>query len=333
MWLKYPKIESFKSKYYAVENFNDDVYWVAVEKIHGSNFSIYVTGTNKFEYYRRNGNIDKEEKFYGYEETVKMYTNSLNMIYNKINKPFILYGEYFGGKYDHIDCKNIDILHKEVQKEIQYTPNTNFIPFDIIFDPKECDCKFEDYSVFIKLMEEVGFKTPPVWCKGDLKTVFEFNVNNKVTKIPELFGLSEIQENFIEGVILRPSKDIYRKNFRVMYKNKTKDFCEKSGNKYKEVKELDPIIKEFVERIMPYVTSQRLNNLLSKESEYFKTQDKNFGEIIKKFGIDVYEDVVTDKDDYEYYEEFMKNKPNLIKEAKNIIVRNSVILIRTEIFH
>lgn len=326
MWKKYPKMENLNSSYKESYCADPDIEWVALEKIHGSNLSVHVTGINKFEFYRRNGKIDLEENFYKYKNTFKLLEGMLNECFKVLNNQFILYGEQFGGQYNHPDIENM--TDKPVQKEIHYSPNFNFIPFDLrIWDKTRSNWYFEDYCVFNNLMKSIGFKTPPILCKGCVTKVCNYDVNNNIiTKIPELYNLPPILDNFIEGVVIRPIKNIYHKKDRVMYKNKTIKFSEKLYKVKKVPSKLEPIIKEFMSRISPYVTIQRLHNVLSKEPEEFNG-DKYLGETIKKFLADIYEDVLL-SDDANFYRTFKKNKKDIVSKGNKLITREIVSVIK-----
>lgn len=61
--------------------------------------------------------------------------------------------------------------------------------------------------------------TVPIYAKGPFEQVYE--VNTKIdSTIPELLGLKKVEDNLIEGMVLRPNKTIFLEDDRVILKKK-----------------------------------------------------------------------------------------------------------------
>lgn len=118
--------------------------WVASEKIHGCNFSVYCDG-DIVKYGRRNDYITKDipidsgkidtffvESFYSAPKIVSGFHNKLGDLFKSLKehyptiKNYTLYGEYFGGNW----IEKTESKAKPVQTGIKYTPNHEYLVFD-----------------------------------------------------------------------------------------------------------------------------------------------------------------------------------------------------------
>nr|URM62377.1 ligase 2 [Mimivirus sp.] len=93
------EINQFFQKYFSIENLNarsfkslqkngllsNNIEWIALEKIHGANFS-FITNGEKLETAKRTGIISPEEYFFNYQIVVERYSQDVLNIFNKIKK-------------------------------------------------------------------------------------------------------------------------------------------------------------------------------------------------------------------------------------------------------
>lgn len=187
-----------------------------------------------------------------------------------------VYGELFGGKYPHPDVKeNLDV--KFVQKGPWYSPNIEFYAFDI-----KTEHGFLNYDECVRLFEKVGFLYAKVLKRGLLKDLIQFNVEKMETTVTNLLNLPKLEENYAEGIVLKPVNAHFIKQCRVIIKKKSQAFTEKTcltkeelfAKKLKKQKSLlekhgkidaaSESCKELKILMKGYVNVNRLKGLLSK---------------------------------------------------------------------
>jgi Rnl2 family RNA ligase len=315
-WTKYNSIHNL-TKGYIPFNVNipdnPDYMYVGLEKLHGANFSIICENDNNnnfvISYARRNDILKKDENFHDYLNVMEKSQECINSVVNKIKNEYnnveliTIYGELFGGEYEGYEKGD----SKPVQKEIQYHPEYKFIPFDI-----KVDKKFLNWNKFVEIIKETNFKLLEPLIIGDYETVVNFEVEQQITKIPELYNLPPIQSNFMEGIIIKPTEELYdRRDNRIIIKKKTKQFTEK--NKTGGV----IIVPENIQKIQCYITKNRLNNIISKELE---VSVKDTGRLIKLLLDDS-------------FEEYLKETTAVItaknlKIARKMLTLSAVLVVR-----
>jgi Rnl2 family RNA ligase len=226
-------VELLKSKYA-----DPSILWVASEKIHGSNFSVFCDG-KIVKYGRRNDFITKEipikeekvdtyflENFYDARNLVGKFHNKLGELFEDLKQrykeivSFTLYGEYFGGNWINKDLAK----QKPVQTGITYTPRHEYFVFD-------CNVKTSTGDEWVPALDLEKFigkyiTTVPIYCKGSFEEVFA--VNTKIdSTVPEILGFEKVEKNLIEGMVLRPNETFFIDDQRVMLKKKNAEFQEK----------------------------------------------------------------------------------------------------------
>lgn len=312
-WSKYPKIFNLTYK------FDDGKEWIGLEKIHGCNFGVEVNALGDFKYFRRNGELTDGESFYKHETTMKKYKLFLNNIYRMLKSSYVIYGEYCGG--NGRDCKS-------VQKEIMYTDEYKFIPFDIFHNGK-----FIPYDELCNILEVTGFDVLKPLVKGSLVECCNFDVERVLTTIPKMFGHEPLPDNFIEGIVIRPlDRNVFFKEDRVMLKKKAKSFMEKrEPSKAPKVKVvLDPESEKYCSIVSAYITENRLNNLMSKEPEY--VDSSQIGRLVTLLIEDALEDLFTNQEEQDIYITYQANNtPKKLKKIDKIIKNKAFQLVRNKI--
>lgn len=256
--------------------------WVIQEKIHGANFSMYATG-EEVKAARRTEFLTMGEQFYSCSEVIGKYSaDARNMFKTSgAKQELIIYGELFGGNYPHRGVAQNNNV-SAVQKGIYYSPNIEFMVFDI-----QIDGEYLNIYMVSDLCCQHNIPFIPVIKKGTYKECLKYP-NNFQSMISLDLSLPEIKDNQCEGVVIKPSHPKFLGNgCRVILKNKNPKFAEK-------VKEPKPIPEPLsgdllvvAESMSTFITKNRLVNVLSKIGE---VTDKDFGRILGLF----VQDVITD---------------------------------------
>ena len=176
-----------------------------------------------------------------------------------------------------------------MQTGITYTPNHEFLVFD-------ANIKTNDEQDFwidsLDLEKYVGkfLATVPIYLKGSFEEIY--GVNTKIdSTIPELLHLKKVENNLIEGMVLRPNKTIFIDDERVILKKKNAEFLEKApvegkkGPAKKEEKEVAPELVEPLNSLSLYLNDNRVESALSK---FPGVKDRN------KLKKEILEDIVKD---------------------------------------
>ena len=261
--------------------------FVVQEKVHGSNFSMWTDGT-AVKCAKRSGFIKENESFFNYEVILDKYEAKIIELFHIIRNDFQviselgIYGEIYGGRYPHPDVPKLSI--SSVQKGVAYSPDVEFIAFDI-----KLDGKYVDFNLFTQLCESGNIPYLPALLKGSLEECLDYP-NDYQSTIPTRHELPAIEDNIVEGNVIRPINVLYHGNGnRVLLKNKNDKFKEKEKSK-KEPKipvEVPEHVKELLGKGLEYITENRLRNVLSKVGT---VNNKQFGMLMGLFSKDVVED-------------------------------------------
>lgn len=330
-WVKYNSIDNLTTamtqKGYEPLSVNiptdPNVTWIGVEKVHGANFSIiYKCESGEINYARRRDILKQDERFYDYLNVMKEHEECVQSVIENVKKirkdpeMIVIYGELFGGKYNHKDVPKSTIKMGAVQKEIDYHPEFKFIPFDI-----KVNKSFLNWDELNNVIKETKFKILEPLVKGDYETVANFEVEQQITKIPDLYNLPPIEHNFMEGIIIRPVEELYNSRYnRIIIKKKTKKFTEKvkikKDNKNPQ-KEIPEHIHKISNELKCYINKNRLISVISKETEVTR---KDTGKLIKLLNDDAVED-------YEKENEAISSKD--LKIIRKIITPLSLSVVKT----
>lgn len=192
--------------------------WFVTEKIHGANFGVYYDGET-VRFARRQDFLSIGESFFNYQSLESKMHEACLLIYEKLLRPFILYGELCGGVYDNV------IQGAKIQAEVQYFPSNQFLVFDIydylvgeFFSPNET----------WDLVSETNLEmVPTITVCATLEEALAVDVNILSEKLQRATGLVPMANNFIEGVVIRPNKDVYTSNgMRLIIKKKSARFAD-----------------------------------------------------------------------------------------------------------
>jgi len=281
--------------------------WLITEKIHGANFACYVKGNDDYmdeslylyQYASRNNLLtdDQSSSFYNFgsikpETTVKM-CELYKSIYDgstKVVDEIIIYGELFGGMYEHSEVEKVN--QSRVQKGVQYCPDLHFKIFDIYIRYDDDSSEYMNPSYLNKICYDVGVDRIVPRFHGTLDECLAYD-NDFDSGIYLDYGLPSVGVNVCEGYVIKPVEPFYDyRGNRAIFKNKNDKFKEVAGerkNKVCKVVELSDEDREQFELIEQYVTMNRLNNLESKMGEL--EEAKQIGQFIKGMCLDVIEDL------------------------------------------
>jgi Rnl2 family RNA ligase len=316
---------------------SSNIMWVATEKVHGCNCSLWTDGI-KIKIAKRNGFVKNTEDFYNSDKKIlNKYKNDLLMIFKIINVEMLsvqsvaVYGELCGGSYPHKNVKP-DTRSKKIQKGIYYNPKNDFLVFDIMVQTDQGSI-YLNWDDVKRILTYTKFKLVPELAIANFDEIVKVS-NDGDSQVYKLFNLPKIENNTMEGVVLKPLISSFLENGkRVIIKNKNDKWIEKSKiskhhHKSEEIYvELMPIVSE----IEPYITENRLRNVLSHIGE---VTNKDFGKINKQFVADIMESYIKENGNKKLNilsKEYRKTIHKMInKRTANLIRKNFINIIDNE---
>lgn len=267
------------------------VHWfVATEKVHGSNFSIITDGAHMVGAKHSAVLKDEDKAFFDNARVMETQRGSIQALHAHLKQTFagihyvIVFGELCGGGY--YDPKRRTTEHIGVKKAVQpkpwYSKDVRFYAFDIYLPEK---AMFLSYHEALPLLDKFGFLyAKPLFVDTAKQLMARLKENDRLettqTWIPQALGLPVIEGNFIEGMVLRNLFPIRGENKRIIRKMVTKRFRESHGSaepdKYTKLEmpkefenkthaELLAIIKT---GLTDLVTSNRMEHVFSKVWEF-----------------------------------------------------------------
>tara|TARA_R110000851_G_scaffold208585_1_gene361057 strand:- start:369 stop:1418 length:1050 start_codon:yes stop_codon:yes gene_type:complete len=328
---KYSSIENaYRQK--AVDNlmtYNPKGLYVVQEKIHGANFAIYVDESG-VKYAKRSGFIDNLTSFYRADIIAEKYGEKVQELFDIFNKDYktmsekqglayfspklSIHGEIYGGSYPH---KDVDVVKdiKSVQKGVFYSPEVEFIAFDM-----KVDGDYVDLNIMNDVLDMLKIPRLHVLKEGTLKECLEypneFNSN--------LHGLPELEDNTCEGVVIKSiAPDRMPNGDRYILKNKNAKWSEKGKKGPVTVKELPAHVIPFVETAVSYINENRLRNVLSKIGPITNAKAA-FSTVISPLNQDAIEDFMKENPEFSELEKSDRGivTKQINKAAANLIREN-----------
>ena len=247
------------------------------EKIHGANFS-FIVENGEISYASRTQNLTLESSFFGFQEVAKKYHVAALKVGNFYGGRVQIFGELFGGHYPSMPNPNGG---GAVQSGVWYCPQKDFVAFDILVN----DEYYVNYDERRINLIKSGFVTPPFITKINICDISKFNPEF-ITKVPNIFGCQDIEDNFAEGVVARPAfEDRFPDKTRMIFKIKSEKFSE---SKVKHNSMPKPDVSNNVNLCLQVhdhlINENRLQSAVSKVGEFCK---ENHGKILKEFISDV----------------------------------------------
>ncbi|CCW64180.1 unnamed protein product [Phytomonas sp. EM1] len=243
--------------------------WIVTEKVHGTNFGIYLIDETTVRFAKRSGIMDPNENFFGYHILADEMTTQIRILAELIKQKYgvgrigrlIMNGELFGAKYKHPlvpkstkwctmpNGKRFPISGVEIQREPfpQYSPELHFFAFDIKYSVSgaEQDFVLLGYDDFVEICSRVpNLLYAKALVRGTLDHCLAFDVENFKTPLPALLGLGNypLEGNLAEGVVIRHCKrgdpSVEMHNVATIIKLRCSSFMElKHPGKQQELKE------------------------------------------------------------------------------------------------
>jgi len=231
--------------------------FMATEKIHGANFSFWVTHDG-VKVGKRSGFTDFS--FYGCGDVVNRYTENMfdlwdNFSRNKKLVTIAVYGELYGAG---------------IQKEIDYGEK-DFIAFDMHFHYEDGTVEIQSKAAAYEACIDVGIPFVPFYAVGTMDEMLAIDVESLRSKVAK--------DSFIEGIVIEPVDPAFLANGeRLIIKKKTKVFSESKVRKPKTPPEpLSPAAENLYNVGLTYFTAERLSNVISHEG---LQERKMFGKVI-----------------------------------------------------
>lgn len=282
---KFTDIENAERQKYldkVVDEGHGGAEYVATEKCHGANFSMYVNQT-EFRAGSRSQFIGKESNFYGISQHWESLEERARKVYEILggDGEVIIYGEWFGGRYPNMVSPPGT---KQVQRECVYIPHNDFYGFGIVKNGL-----WLTVDERIDVFQKAGFYYAKILVRGSLQECLDYP-NAFITKIPNDFGLPEIEDNICEGTVIEPVVPVfYRTGSRIIFKNKNSKFKEKESRpkKVKEEVKLSEEGLDILNNVLAFVNNNRRNAVVSK---FESLTDKEFGKLMGAYIVDVIDD-------------------------------------------
>ena len=295
---KFSDVEnSYHEKFFSkVKGLGDTGNWVALEKVHGSNFS-FIVSPNSLRVAKRTSILEEGTNFNGinYEKLIEKYREPCQKLFSILMsencQQITIFGEIFGGIYEGLPTKDTN----HVQKGVYYFNEIEFYAFDI-WNGKQ----YLNYDECMKLFEECNFFYAKPIFTGTLEEVLKIS-NTFESTIPELLGMPKLENNIAEGLVLKPIKSFYLPSGkRVILKSKTPQFSEVKKKPPQEKKDLSNVD----------VTQNRLDNVKSHGVE-----GNCLGLLVK----DILKEFERDEDDLrELYQNLKKNEMKVLKKRLGV---------------
>lgn len=289
-FVKFPSLENtYRQKEidYVVNGGHSNVGWIVTEKVHGANFSFWMTevdGVVDIKCAKRTGFIKDDEKFFNYKPVLEKYRDNLIKLFYEMKESYdstttVLYGELFGGN---------------IQSGMCYPLEQDFVGFDIKVDSGKG--LYPINKVFaLNVISDFGIPSIPVMGYAiSLDGALEFNEYFTSKLIRDGFdGLEEHKES--EGLVIEPVEPLFLNRSRVYFKKKTKRFLEKSGKpnvKHKAHQQKLTVEENAVlEETLCYLTESKFQSVVSKIGE---VTIKDIGKVAGLMTKDMLEEVEKD---------------------------------------
>jgi Rnl2 family RNA ligase len=214
LFKEYQKINAHKTAKNMMKGPENELKWVALEKVHGANFCMIHDGTNLF-CCRRNDILHDHETFYNFQLVRDRYRDHMAKLFSLVAEPDVLsrvvengtklerimiYGELFGGVYPHTEVEDKGYLH--IQKGVYYAADIDFYAFDVAVKVEGEEAKWMNYDLAIELFEKIGFFYSKPLLVGTLQECLNYDITFNST-IPQLLGLPTLQKNQCEGIVVK----------------------------------------------------------------------------------------------------------------------------------
>ncbi|UEQ77240.1 2'-5' RNA ligase [Chryseobacterium arthrosphaerae] len=275
--------------------------WVVTEKIHGANFS-FSYEDNQLKYAKRREYLNWTDDFFGFQIVVGRLESKMVRLFEELRMMnpgarYIVYGELFGGKYPHPDVEAVEHL-QAIQTGVYYTPDIHFYAFDIAIVDEHGVKNYLDYESAVSYFVQFEIPHAEPLLIGKFNEALNFNTRIN-SPVPMQMGLPELEQNLIEGVVIKPYdlKDKALLSDRPVIKLKNPEFDEEDKFHKAEKWSFIPDISSKTENLSfitdelrTYVTKNRLESVLSKVGALDLNNLARIADIKEEFLQDVFTD-------------------------------------------
>lgn len=323
----YPDIENAQQQGF-IDKIKEQGYgnipYVVFEKIHGGNSQVaYDIASGEFTYGKRSGFLGEGENFYNLEEAVSPYKDSIVRVakwlisdlgeFGQCVESVVVFGEICGGSYPHKDVVK-DKHASRVQKAVFYSPCNVWFAFDIAYRLRGIDrLFFLSGNKFIHYCAVAGIPMVPLVAVVNSLDIALSVPNDQESKVYKTFGLPKLENNIMEGVVIRPAfVDVWIGYHRVIIKNKNTAFSEKKQAKKNEAPvEVPEAVKKACEEVLQYITVNRVHNVISHVGE---VTEKDIGKLIMETSKDV---LVDYRKEYDSLDKLEKKEEKMVTKFMN----------------
>lgn len=250
--------------------------WIATEKAHGANFSIWIDA-EAMRCARRTAFLESGDVFHGWEAVRDALRDRLQAVFDALRaskgaERIVVYGELCGGLYPHPEVEAVRGA-RQVQGGIYYAPDVVFYAFDIVYETAE-GAWYLDIEAANALFDAHGvFYARPVM-EGTLQTLLAAE-NAFESLIPGWLGLPPIADNIAEGWVIRHLGDQPVDRSRAIFKSKNARFSERVPAALRprkvivlpDVADLSDGARAVYTQVLDRLTPARLAAVRSKELE------------------------------------------------------------------
>ena len=284
-------IEHFKTKHPNVANGK----FYITEKIHGANFSVYVS-KDEIKFAKRTDFLSDNSSFFSFQRLKDKHNFKIIQDSNILKQDdvdyLIIYGELCGGSYPYMPViPNVS----KVQKEIAYSNDIEFVVFDIVIVYKSGNKIPIGYYHIVSFCNKYKLNYTPMLFEGTLDECLEWSSKHKAdeSEIYKLFNMPKLDiPNIREGHVIKPMFESFFKESRLcIFKDKNEKFKERENatNSEKPIAEYSIEFNDKLNELDSMICINRFNNVVSKFGDY---TIKNFRDIMTL----LYEDIVEEAD-------------------------------------
>ena len=313
-YVSYEKIATNLNKYQLTEadyRLFKKTDWIVTEKIHGANFCLISDG-EIISFAKRKAILSPGDDFFGYQLLQDWLKAKTLAIFHRIKQFYpdtqqiAIYGELFGGKYPHSEVK-INPQVDAIQTGVYYSPNIEFMAFDIARINSRQERYYLDIDTFIDLCNYASLSYTPILFRGKYQQALAHKIEFTTT-IPPLFNLPPLAiDNIAEGIVIKPASNLFietiKGKLRPVLKIKHPRFAEdkrfhqakkwsrdRDWQQQQSIKITDELL---IEEASNLITINRLDNLISKLGKATFNNKKQRAYILKLYVKDVIEDLET----------------------------------------
>lgn len=294
------------------------VQWCATEKVHGSNFC-WIVSADEIKGGNRTQVLEPNAPFFGWQSVLTRLRDPLNALFGLLTNeerakqlfeestPVVrafVFGEICGGVYPDLPSPT---GVQAVQTGIYYSPNVEFIAFDLAvsFAATPSVRSYMNFEDALQLLTEVSIPHVTPLFVGTYSQAVNFSPRFE-SGISRMLGLPPVPNNLAEGVVIRPMRAILvptKKGLeRPIMKNKIPEFSEdkrfQNASKWADAppteqawQSPETLLADLTYEVSSLVTTQRIDNAISKMGHVDPKDKERMRALLEAFIADVLDTV------------------------------------------